>query len=709
LLRSCELTKLAPGLEGQRVDDASDTVSADPNEATGVALAPSTTEAPGRRRDFLAATLLLVAFAFVIGLAVNAPVRRVGDGHEYVAMAQAIVQFRPPSYTAQELADFKQWLAAQPQDSVFRGAQMDHPKLVAAGRQDFPHFWLYSLFAAPFVAAATQLGVHPNYGFLALNSILLAIALWQVARATSPAVALVLLATPVVWYVNKAHTEVFTFSLLSIALARSLRGDYLGGALAAAVASAQNPPILGVAALLWGAAAGRWYVGRQSVRGPMSPPITARTARLVALTLLFGGIAPAYYWTRLGAVTPLTREGYSLHIPSLDEFNAVLLDPDIGLVAWAPTLVILGIVGCAALLRSRGNVDRRLSDIRFVSLVAAVSALVFMLSFPQIGQANHGASVFMSRYALWLIPLSLPLLASLAERGWERALLVTGCGTLVLYAFAFNPAQPETYLTASPQARVIYECLPCVFEPLSEVFTERRAGVDRERRSGIDIPSGMRGGSAADESCQRLLLERSSPITRCRVSTDEWRQANTLFAEGWRSVWIVRRGTLGLCPSAVTGNERASPADPPAPTVSRERDPQIEGLLARTTACAEVECRAFGGINVIRSVAGGVEIVGWAALPPGAPPPRSLLVVFGDEPVAATTRDQPRPDVAEALRRPDLALAGFRAIVPYERIAYLVVDGTACPTAIRTITADATKFADFPVQPTKCDLRAAPP
>jgi len=86
------------------------------------------------------------------------------------------------------------------------------------GRQDLPHFWFYSLLAAPFVRAALAAGAHPLTGFTVLNISLLIGVAALLATCVPPAVVLLVAAGPVLWWVDKAHTEVFTLSLITTAL-----------------------------------------------------------------------------------------------------------------------------------------------------------------------------------------------------------------------------------------------------------------------------------------------------------------------------------------------------------------------------------------------------------------------------------------------------------------------------------------------------------
>ncbi len=107
-----------------------------------------------------------------------------------------------------------------------------------------PHFWFYSVLTAPFFAGARALGVNPLLAFTAANTVLLAIAAWAIARRYRAITVALLLAGPIIWWIDKAHTEVFAYALITITVTM-LPTRSIVSLLAAAVLAAQNPQALG--------------------------------------------------------------------------------------------------------------------------------------------------------------------------------------------------------------------------------------------------------------------------------------------------------------------------------------------------------------------------------------------------------------------------------------------------------------------------------
>jgi hypothetical protein len=384
-------------------------------------------------------------------LAQSAP-RRVGDGAEYVAMAMNLAAGSRPSLTASQIA---RAAAAFPNDTGF---DLVMPELRGAdGRQDFPHFWLYPLLAAPFVRAAAGLGWHPAAGFTVLNLLLLAAAVAAILWRAGVWPALLLGVGPVLWWVDKAHTEVLTFAVLTVAIV-SLPVAPWWALLALGVGAAQNPALLAA----WAVAALVAVVAR-GVRD-------RRVWAGAAAGLTVAALHPLYYALRLGRWSGLAA-GVDRHWPTLREFTTVVADPNLGIFVLDPVLTA-AVAGAVVLLVARTR--RRLWSLECVG--AAGMALVLLAMFTQTTNVNSGGTPGPSRYGLWLLPLTLPFLADLPEdAGWVRAL---AAASVIWCAVFFAPRAPDRYLTPTPLARWLWLHHPALDNPVAEVFAERVTGRD---------------------------------------------------------------------------------------------------------------------------------------------------------------------------------------------------------------------------------------
>ncbi|MCE7058299.1 hypothetical protein LZF95_26720, partial [Algoriphagus sp. AGSA1] len=199
--------------------------------------------------------LLLPYISFVLVLGVifysflNSATYRVGDGGEYYALYYAWVETLRPWMTA---SSFEAYEVFVNQSEILGHVSADRlassfPSLRVGETADFNHFWLYSFlaFCVALPLYLVDVAIDAHHGFLLLHHILLAVLFSIVFRFTGwrgvLVVAIMTFFSPVLWYLNKVHTELYTyvFTLLAVVLFSQCR--YLASSFCLAVASAQNP------------------------------------------------------------------------------------------------------------------------------------------------------------------------------------------------------------------------------------------------------------------------------------------------------------------------------------------------------------------------------------------------------------------------------------------------------------------------------------
>lgn len=427
------------------------------------------TRAFGRHAILLALTVLLTS------LFPEAPPRRVGDGHEYMAMAIRMSEMSTPALSAGDIRRLER--TPWPHDW---GYSLSFPELRGSDhQQDLPHFWFYSLLAAPGVGLATRVGVHPNVGFTAVNTLLLLLAASILLNCVAPAAALLLVTGPILWWTDKAHTEVFTFSLLAVAFGLFVRQPWWSF-VALGAASTQNPPIAGVLCIAL------ILVAFTPARRDRRTWVGAGAGIVLAL------LHPTYYRLHLGTWSPLD-ESAVWQWPSWAQVSAPVFDANIGLLPAFPALTLAALAGVVLLVR---YAPRRLcTPDMWLSLGAAA---LFLVSFAQTPNVNHGATVGPSRYALWLIPLTIPLwrhLDGVLGRWWQPTLGVAAALSMIASIGFFHPRFDDRYLRPSVFAETLWTRWPGAQNPLPEIFAERVVG----HEGTAELP-------VATSGCEKVLI-----------------------------------------------------------------------------------------------------------------------------------------------------------------------------------------------------------
>ena len=400
---------------------------------------------------------MLVAGAIAVAIVAGSTPRIVGDGGEYLVQALNFAAGDGPSIGRQSQ------LRIQPQIPVIAPelGPWDLTTGTAVGsdlRRDYLHFWFYALLTAPFLWLALETGAPVLAAFTITNLAFFGVALWVALPRIGVAASVLLFAGPVVWWLDKAHTEIFTFSLLLIAVL--LARDKPWWALVAAGAGAtQNPPVAAVFIVIGALTAWRQPAALTDRRVLIGGSVGA----------LLMALQPLYTYSRYGTPSLLLR-ATTPGTPTPAEMTAVVLDPTLGLLGNYPVFLLVAMAAVLFL----GRRDWRALATFEVAAVALLAA-VFLYSFGRTANFHHGATPSMSRYALWLVPLLAPLLARVsndADRGWRRFLAGSAAVSAVVCIFAFHPAVRQNSREPTWAALWLWTQHPGWQNPLPEVFTE---------------------------------------------------------------------------------------------------------------------------------------------------------------------------------------------------------------------------------------------
>jgi hypothetical protein len=446
--------------------------------------------------------LALGVLAVLVALALTLPPRPFGDAPEYLLMAESWAAHSSPALRAGDVDALRRRAASSgvgvdPDDALgnyFEGRD---------GRFYCYHFWFYPLLTMPARLALQATGSDVLKAGSLTNAVLLAAAIAAVlliapaAPLARRATAALLASSPVLGFLLWPHPEVLSFSMAALALVLGMRGASGPAALSAAIASVQNPPL----ALLVLFEAARPALAGIPVRRSPADRLALAGAGLAVLA------SPLFFLAQFRTPNLAAYETAEAHAVGLGKAVGLMLDPEIGLVRYAPLTValLLGVM----LLGARGP-SRRVEGALVVVLA------VLMLTSSATGNWNHGTSG-PSRYVVWLFPMVAYLLGLGAtatrlldgpRRPYAAVLMAAVAAQVAVAAARGGVRSPLDYLDHSTLARAVLDRWPAAYEPVEEVFRERTAHTEAD----LDGP---------------FIHERDG---RCRKALARWKHADTLRA-----------------------------------------------------------------------------------------------------------------------------------------------------------------------------------
>lgn len=447
--------------------------------------------------------LIAVCLGFVFFALTKLVVYRVGDGNEYYALYYAWVDTLRPWMSPVSFESFQRLVDRHEIGGLVSAEQLAaaFPALRVGETADFNHFWFYSFLAFSLSALLQAIGVslQVHQSFLLLHYTLLLclfIAVFRMYRwkGLSAAVIMTLL-SPMLWYMDKVHAELFTFVFTLLAVAFVYRQLYLAGALCLAMASTQNPSFALIAFIPFFY---RVVMLRGKSLGALEVILAISTALLVLLH-------PTYYFFRYGVPTPQLLAGGASLGGNLSTFYIWLFDPDLGLLPYWPLGVVAILLSFFISCTQKEQVESRARKGRvfFCFFVVAFFAINFY-AHSSTTNLNSGASPGPARYSLWYLPVFFPvMLYVLGGLAGRKVLISIWSISLVLSAWLSvrinDPREFEKVAVPSFFSSFIQTNFSFLYSPPHEVFAEKYSGFSE----GVFLinPRGVLG-----PDCTKMLL-----------------------------------------------------------------------------------------------------------------------------------------------------------------------------------------------------------
>lgn len=439
-------------------------------------------------------TFVYIAIAFATALIFlwlkTLQPQRVGDGMEYYAMFLAWEETFRPWMTAAAFASYQELFQSNHILGMMPASWLSEsfPSLRLGVTSDFNHFWFYSFLAVFLEKPLHLLGLNPSphASFLFLHFLLLSatamVAHYLYGKRGLVAFVLMTVFSPMWWFSDKVHTELFTYCVTLMGVMFLFSNRYLMSAFLISLAATQNPSfaLIAFVPFLY-----RFTLERLK-------PFTLFEVCLVVGTALAVLAHPIYYFFRFGVITPQLLAGGATLGGNLSTFYIWILDPDLGLLPNWPLGVFL--LGLAVLFRFASTRSVPIGGNKWFYGFLAIFCLVNFYAHSSTTNLNSGATPGLARYSLWYLPAFFPLvLYAIRAFPSQRLIAYPIMAVIVLIGavsvVSNNPKHHEQYSTPTWLSNAIQARLPALYTPPFEVFVERYSGlgeaVNIAKRRGV--------------------------------------------------------------------------------------------------------------------------------------------------------------------------------------------------------------------------------
>lgn len=398
---------------------------------------------------------IFVYFCFI------APVKRYGDGYEYLFMSQSFQNHLGPDLLDSDIHSL---------EDILNATGVGVPAIPYSGYYQSNsgalysyHFWLYSLVNVPVKAVVGLLSKNDLRSFQMTNVLFFLFSLWaiylwaNIEKNKKELFIGVLALNPVLWYLVWWSPEVFTYSLVILSMTAFTRRQYSLASFLAATASAQNPPTVFLAV----------YFGVLALINAW-PKLNIRVfARLIPAGLM--AIAPSlFYFINFNTPSMIMKTGAaSLNNITAQRVIDILLDLNSGILPYMPMVIILFFLATL----------KDLITFKWRNLVWVVISLALILSAAQTGVWNSDCAG-LQRYAIWIMPLIVfYIFASIPLTQIVKSIWIIGIAIqiiIIAWLGGFNPTL--TWLSLNPIAKFVLDHRPELYSPDPIIFVDRVLG-----------------------------------------------------------------------------------------------------------------------------------------------------------------------------------------------------------------------------------------
>ena len=405
------------------------------------------------------ALIIWSVFVFGVFAFVMHP-HKYGDGFEYIYMSESFIQHNTPDLQEQDYRISQEKLRQQNNFTVFPD-QTSGYYLDKEGVLYSYHFWLYPLVVSPVQSVIKVFHGNELRAFGITNALFYIAMLWVIfylAPQRNRYLLLGLMAfSPLVPYITWTHTEVFSATLVTMALVFYLRDNYKLAILLSGLASCQNPPI--AAFTVW---VGCKYLYKLYKQYKETKKFDLRDfiiTGLCALPILF---SPLFYYIKFGTLNLIKHVGSSnFKLVTFHRFLSYFFDLNQGAIVYSGILLFVFIY----------YILKNLKHKNFKYFEFVLFCFVFSTLSLSTTCWNHGLSVVI-RYFVWTYPLLVFYIAmqNISEKKQSQIAILLLANMIILCSIHnwFNVT--EDHLQHNLLSKTVLYYMPSLYNPDYQIF-----------------------------------------------------------------------------------------------------------------------------------------------------------------------------------------------------------------------------------------------
>lgn len=415
-----------------------------------------------RWRVIVVRILVVVLVVYSIFLLLNATTFKdpilVGDGHEYLGITISFFNHLSPDLREEDIK-LRNHIENKNGISILEDFNYNGYYLSLKGRWYSYHFWGYPLLNLPAFSFLHYMEFNELRCFQITNSVLLVSCLWIIIYFIKFGDILQKMwfflfsaFSPVLFYVQWSHPEVFSYTFVAIAIVFATRRNYILSVLMSSIASLQNPPIL-ILTLYLIVLGWKQYDSKKLVQLSCAASISATPF--------------IFYYLNYQKLSLIASHGLAnISYISIDKILSLFFDLNYGILAYTPLLLAFSIF---ALVTSIIKKDF------FVLELWAV--LILMATVASTAADLSCGTMYIHRYAVWMIPMvvliavySMPYYSSRKLNAFLAVAFIVGTSITGLYLHDYNTSN---YLKLNSLSETIFVCTPSLYNPPKQVFVDR--------------------------------------------------------------------------------------------------------------------------------------------------------------------------------------------------------------------------------------------